>query len=159
ATLRAILCRRSIPVTDTAFSSLPLSEALLGNLASLGFTAMTGIPARSLPVILRGADLLAQASTGRGQTAAFGLGALQALNPRYYGCQALVLCPTRELADQVAREIRRLARGADNIKVLTLCGGVPMGPQAASLEHGAQVIVGTPGRIQKHLARGSLVLE
>ena len=146
-------------MTDTAFSSLPLSDALLGNLASLGYTAMTDIQAQSLPVILRGADLIAQASTGSGKTAAFGLGLLQALNPRYYGCQALVLCPTRELADQVAREIRRLARGADNIKVLTLCGGVPMGPQAASLEHGAQVIVGTPGRIQKHLTRGSLVLE
>lgn len=132
---------------------------MLANLATLGYHAMTPVQAQSLPVILRGADLIAQASTGSGKTAAFGIGLLHSLNLRYYGCQALVLCPTRELADQVAGEIRRLARGEDNIKVLTLCGGVPMGPQAASLEHGAQVIVGTPGRVQKHLTRGSLVLD
>ena len=146
-------------MTDTAFSSLPLSPAMLETLASLGYTAMTPIQAQSLPLQLRGADVIAQASTGSGKTAAFGIGLLHALNPRFYGCQALILCPTRELADQVAREIRRLARGMDNTKVLTLCGGVPMGPQVASLEHGAQVVVGTPGRVLKHLARGSLVLD
>ncbi len=70
-----------------------------------------------------------------------------------------MLCPTRELADQVAKEIRRLARAADNIKVLTLCGGVPFGPQVGSLEHGAHVVVGTPGRIQEHLRRGTLELD
>lgn len=132
---------------------------MLANLGTLGYQTMTPVQAESLPVILRGADLIAQASTGSGKTAAFGIGLLHGLNLRYYGCQALVLCPTRELADQVAGEIRRLARGEDNIKVLTLCGGVPMGPQAASLEHGAQIIVGTPGRVQKHLTRGSLVLD
>ncbi|MCK9469433.1 MAG: ATP-dependent RNA helicase DbpA, partial [Porticoccaceae bacterium] len=101
----------------------------------------------------------AQAKTGSGKTAAFGIGLLNTLNVRYLGCQALVLCPTRELADQVARDIRRLARGEDNIKVLTLCGGVPGGPQRASLEHGAHIIIGTPGRVQEHIERGSLVLD
>ena len=139
-------------MTDTDFASLPLDAATLANLASLGFTAMTPIQARSLPVILEGRDVLAQAGTGSGKTAAFGLGLLHSLDRRDFRCQALVLCPTRELADQVARELRRLARGTDNIKVLTLCGGVAMGPQVGSLEHGAQIIVGTPGRIEKHLA-------
>merc|ERR1711964_303031 len=74
------------------------------------------------------------------------------------GVQGLVLCPTRELADQVAEELRRLARGMPNVKVLTLCGGAPFGPQLASLEHGAHIVVGTPGRVDEHLRKGSLTL-
>jgi len=146
-------------VTATAFASLPLSAAMLANLESLGYHEMTPIQAQSLPVMLKGMDLIAQAKTGSGKTAAFGIGLLNPLNPRFFGCQALVLCPTRELADQVAKELRRLARGADNIKILTLCGGVPFGPQIGSLEHGAQIIVGTPGRIQQHLSKGTLKLD
>ncbi|WP_349573197.1 ATP-dependent RNA helicase DbpA [Azotobacter salinestris] len=146
-------------MTTTAFATLPLSAATLSNLDALGYTAMTPVQAQSLPVILQGHDLIAQAKTGSGKTAAFGIGLLEPLNPRFFGCQALVLCPTRELADQVAREIRRLARAADNIKVLTLCGGVPLGPQIGSLEHGAHVIVGTPGRVQEHLKKGTLTLS
>ncbi|WP_313515003.1 ATP-dependent RNA helicase DbpA [Pseudomonas sp.] len=146
-------------MTTTAFSSLPLSAAMLANLESLGYASMTPIQAQSLPVILKGMDLIAQAKTGSGKTAAFGIGLLDPLNPRYFGCQALVLCPTRELADQVAKELRRLARAADNIKILTLCGGVSIGPQIGSLEHGAHVIVGTPGRIQEHLKKGTLKLD
>nr|WP_260524845.1 ATP-dependent RNA helicase DbpA [Pseudomonas sp. MWU16-30317] len=132
---------------------------MLANLESLGYAQMTPIQAQSLPVIVKGLDLIAQAKTGSGKTAAFGIGLLNPINPRYFGCQALVICPTRELADQVAKEIRRLARSEDNIKVLTLCGGVSFGPQIASLEHGAHIIVGTPGRIQQHLRKGSLVLD
>ena len=143
----------------TAFNSLPLSAAMLANLDSLGYAQMTPIQAQSLPVILKGMDLIAQAKTGSGKTAAFGIGLLNPVNPRFFGCQALVICPTRELADQVAKEIRRLARAEDNIKVLTLCGGVSFGPQIGSLEHGAHIIVGTPGRIQQHLRKGSLVLD
>ncbi len=146
-------------MTTTAFSSLPLSAAMLANLDALGYASMTPIQAQSLPVILKGMDLIAQAKTGSGKTAAFGIGLLNPLNPRYFGCQALVLCPTRELADQVAKELRRLARAADNIKILTLCGGVSIGPQIGSLEHGAHVIVGTPGRIQEHLKKGTLKLD
>jgi ATP-independent RNA helicase DbpA len=132
---------------------------MLANLESLGYSEMTPIQAQSLPVMLKGMDLIAQAKTGSGKTAAFGIGLLNPLNPRYFGCQALVICPTRELADQVAKELRRLARSADNIKILTLCGGVPFGPQIGSLEHGAQIIVGTPGRIQQHLSKGTLKLD
>ncbi|MFZ6045948.1 ATP-dependent RNA helicase DbpA [Pseudomonas sp. CR3202] len=146
-------------MTTTAFSSLPLCEATLTNLETLGYRDMTPIQAQALPLILKGQDLIAQAKTGSGKTAAFGIGLLEPLNPRFFGCQALVLCPTRELADQVAKEIRRLARGHGNIKVLTLCGGVPFGPQVGSLEHGAHVIVGTPGRVQEHLRKGTLVLD
>ncbi|MBJ9974860.1 ATP-dependent RNA helicase DbpA [Pseudomonas sp. S75] len=144
---------------STAFASLPLSAAMLANLEALGYAAMTPIQAQSLPVILKGQDLIAQAKTGSGKTAAFGIGLLNPINPRYFGCQALVLCPTRELADQVAKELRRLARAEDNIKILTLCGGVSLGPQIASLEHGAHIVVGTPGRIQQHLDKGTLVLS
>ncbi|MCL6455561.1 MAG: ATP-dependent RNA helicase DbpA [Ralstonia pickettii] len=114
--------------------------------------------AASLPIALAGHDLIAQAKTGSGKTAAFALALLARLDARSFDVQAMVLCPTRELADQVAQEIRRLARAEENVKVLTLCGGTPMRPQAASLEHGAHVIVGTPGRIMDHLERGNLAL-
>jgi ATP-independent RNA helicase DbpA len=143
----------------TAFASLPLSAAMRDNLAALGYAEMTPIQAASLPLILAGRDLIAQAKTGSGKTAAFGIGLLHPLNPRFFGCQALVLCPTRELADQVTKELRRLARASDNIKILTLCGGVPLGPQIGSLEHGAHIVVGTPGRIQEHLRKGTLKLD
>ena len=143
----------------TSFSSLPLAPALLSNLDSLGYHEMTTIQQHSLPVILERQDLIAQAKTGSGKTAAFGIGILHQLNPTYFNIQALVLCPTRELADQVAKELRRLARFAGNVKILTLCGGTPMGPQIGSLEHGAHIVVGTPGRIRDHIGRGSINLD
>jgi ATP-dependent RNA helicase DbpA len=143
----------------TPFSSLPLSADMLSNLASLGYHSMTPIQAQSLPVMLQGQDVIAKAKTGSGKTAAFGIGILARLNVKQFAIQALVLCPTRELADQVANEIRRIARATHNVKVLTLCGGVAMGPQLGSLEHGAHIIVGTPGRILDHLEKGSLKLD
>jgi ATP-independent RNA helicase DbpA len=146
------------PVPPLSFDSLPLSPATLANLQQLGYLQMTPIQAASLPPALAGHDLIAQAKTGSGKTAAFALCLLAKLNPRRFAVQALVLCPTRELADQVTQEIRRLARGEDNIKVLTLCGGSTMRPQISSLEHGAHVVVGTPGRIMDHLQRNSLDL-
>jgi ATP-independent RNA helicase DbpA len=141
------------------FSSLPLNPATLANLTQLGYLEMTPIQAASLPTALAGRDLIAQAQTGSGKTAAFGLALLANLNPRRFAVQALVLCPTRELAEQVGIEMRRLARACDNIKVVTLCGGVALRGQRASLEHGAHVVVGTPGRVMDHLARGYLNLE
>ncbi|WP_372610046.1 ATP-dependent RNA helicase DbpA [Halomonas sp.] len=143
---------------DFTFATLPLAPELLTNLDSLGYHAMTPIQAESLPPMLAGRDLIARAMTGSGKTAAFGLGLLSRLTPSSARVQGLVLCPTRELADQVAGELRRLARALPNIKVLVLCGGVPIGPQLASLEHGAHLVVGTPGRVQDHLRKGSLVL-
>ncbi len=120
---------------------------------------MTPIQAQSLPAILEGKDLLAQAKTGSGKTAAFAIGLLYKLEARSYKTQALVLCPTRELADQVSKEIRRLARAIPNTKITTLCGGKPMGPQLASLEHHPHIVVGTPGRILKHLEKATLKLD
>ncbi|MFZ2628065.1 MAG: ATP-dependent RNA helicase DbpA [Rugosibacter sp.] len=141
-----------------SFGQLPLSPAMLVNLQQLGYAQMTPIQAASLPLSLAGHDLIAQAKTGSGKTAAFALPLLTKLNPRSLAVQALVLCPTRELAEQVTQEIRRLARGESNIKVLTLCGGSTLRPQMSSLEHGAHIVVGTPGRIMDHLQRGSLDL-
>src|SRR5438270_928480 len=142
-----------------AFSTLPLSPATLANLQRLGYTEMTAIQAASLPPALLGKDVIAQAKTGSGKTAAFALALLANLNTRRFAVQSLVLCPTRELADQVATEVRRLARAEDNIKVVTLSGGVPLRGQSASLEHGAHVVVGTPGRVMDHLDRGNLKLD
>ena len=120
---------------------------------------MTPIQAQSLPAILEGKDVQAQAKTGSGKTAAFAIGLLHRLDAQNYQTQALVLCPTRELADQVSKEIRRLARSIPNTKILTLCGGTPMGGQLASLDHQPHIVVGTPGRILKHLQKGSLKLD
>ncbi len=144
---------------SNSFSQLALSPASLANLQQLGYLEMTPIQAASLPIALLGQDLIAQAKTGSGKTAAFALALLANLNPRRFAVQSLVLCPTRELADQVTQELRRLARAEENIKVVTLCGGVPMRMQNASLEHGAHIVVGTPGRIMDHLERASLNLE
>ena len=141
------------------FSSLNLPAAQLENISELGLKTMTEIQAQSLPLSLAGKDLLAQAPTGSGKTVAFSLPLLGNLKPRNFAVQALVLCPTRELAGQVATEIRRLARYPGNIKVLTLCGGQPIGPQIGSLEHGAHVIVGTPGRVSDHIRKGTLDLR
>jgi ATP-independent RNA helicase DbpA len=146
-------------MNEQKFSSLDLHADLLNNLNSLGYQAMTAVQAKSLPLVLAGRDVIAQAKTGSGKTAAFGLGLLQKLEVKRFRIQSLVLCPTRELSDQVAKEIRKLARGIHNIKVLTLCGGMPFGPQAGSLEHGAHIIVGTPGRIEDHIGRGTLKLD
>jgi len=145
-------------MTTTAFSTLGLDAALLENLESMGYRAMTPVQAQSLPVILQGNDLIARAETGSGKTAAFGIGVLTRLDTRDFNVQSLVLCPTRELADQVSKEIRRLASAIPNVKLLTLCGGVPFGPQLGSLEYGAHIVVGTPGRVLKHLRKGSLKL-
>jgi ATP-independent RNA helicase DbpA len=146
------------PAADS-FTSLPLAPHTLQNLARLGYSSMTPIQAASLPMALAGHDLIAQAKTGSGKTAAFALALLANLNVRRFAVQALVLCPTRELAEQVTQELRRLAAAEDNIKVLALCGGAPIAPQAVSLEHGAHIVVGTPGRLMDHLERGSLVLD
>ncbi|MFL6693963.1 MAG: DEAD/DEAH box helicase, partial [Ramlibacter sp.] len=147
------------PTPAKSFSSLPLSPATLENLQRLGYAEMTAIQAASLPPALLGKDLIAQAKTGSGKTAAFALALLANLNTRRFAVQTLVLCPTRELADQVTTEIRRLARAEDNIKVVTLSGGVPLRGQVASLGHGAHVVVGTPGRVMDHLDRGTLQLD
>ncbi|MFT5220847.1 MAG: ATP-independent RNA helicase DbpA [Planctomycetota bacterium] len=146
-------------VTSTTFKSLAIKPELLDSIAALEYQTMTPVQAQGLPVILEGKDLLAQAKTGSGKTAAFAIGLLNKIDTRHYHTQAIVLCPTRELADQVSNEIRQLARNLANTKVLTLCGGRPMGDQLASLERSPHIVVGTPGRILKHAEKGSLKLD
>jgi ATP-dependent RNA helicase DbpA len=149
----------SNPAPTTRFASLGLPAAQLENLEAMGYLEMTPIQQQALPVALAGQDLIAQAKTGSGKTASFGLPLLNKLNPRFFGTQALVLCPTRELATQVATELRKLARFQPNLKIVTLCGGVSIGPQIASLEHGAHVVIGTPGRVKDHLRKNTLVID
>ncbi len=145
-------------MTPALFSTLSLAPAQLEALAGLGYSTMTPVQAQSLPAILQRKDVIIQAKTGSGKTAAFGIGLLHHLNPRFFGVQAMVMCPTRELAEQVGEVIRQLASRMRNIKVVMLCGGKPFGPQRDSLEHGAHIVVGTPGRIQDHLQRQTLDL-
>lgn len=141
------------------FSQLGLSDAMQSNLERLGYTEPTAVQEAAIPPALAGRDIIAMAKTGSGKTAAFGIGLIEHLSVRLFAVQALVLCPTRELADQVAKALRELARARENIKVLTLCGGVALGPQIGSLSHGAHIVVGTPGRIQDHLRKGTLTLD
>lgn len=145
--------------SSLAFSSLNLHKDLVKNLSSLGYHEMTPIQAQALPPMLNGSDVIGQGKTGSGKTAAFGLALLNKLDVKRFRIQSMVLCPTRELADQVAKELRKLARAVHNIKILTLCGGTPFGPQIGSLEHGAHIIVGTPGRIEEHVIKGTLKLD
>ncbi len=148
---------RQLRMTD--FSTLLLQPALLQAVKVIGYAQMTPIQAASLPPMLEGRDVIAQAMTGSGKTAAFGLALLSTIDSDAIRTQALVLCPTRELADQVSKEIRRLASAIPNIKLLTLCGGIPLGPQIASLTHAPHIVVGTPGRIQDLLAKKVLKLD
>ena len=135
------------------FSSLALNSALMQAVSALGFTEMTEIQAASLPHMLAGNDIIAQSKTGSGKTAAFGLALLSKLDVKNTSVQALVICPTRELADQVSSDIRKLASFTPNVKLLTLCGGVSIRPQLASLTHAPHIVVGTPGRIKDLLQR------
>jgi len=146
-------------MNQNQFSSLKLIPELLTNVDSLGFASMTAIQAKSLPVIIEGGDVIAQGQTGSGKTAAFGLGLLNKLNAKLFKVQSLVLCPTRELAEQVSTELRRLARTIPNVKILTLYGGTPIGAQVASLEKGAHIVVGTPGRIEDLLNKQALSID
>lgn len=141
------------------FKNLNISKAQIDNLNNMGYQTMTDIQAQALPLALAGKDVIAQAKTGSGKTAAFSLAILDKINPRFFGVQALVLCPTRELATQVAQEARKLARHIANIKVVILSGGQPIGPQIGSLSHGAHIVVGTPGRIKDHLRKNTLKID
>ncbi|MCC2618269.1 ATP-dependent RNA helicase DbpA [Aestuariibacter halophilus] len=142
----------------TRFTELALSPALLDALAANNFVEMTPVQSAALPLMLRGSDVIAQAKTGSGKTLAFALALAQQLDTDSLAPQALVLCPTRELADQVADVIRSTVSRLGNVRVQTLCGGMPMGAQISALKHGAHVIVGTPGRIMDHILKRRLAL-
>lgn len=147
------------PSIENEFSVLGLDKGVIENLTQLGFTRMTDIQRETLPLTLDGKDVTAQAKTGSGKTAAFGIPMLNKINIRFFGAQGLVLCPTRELATQVAAELRKLARYLANTKIVVLTGGTPIGPQIGSLAHGAHLIVGTPGRVKDHLRKGTLEID
>ncbi len=142
--------------TQSSFKRLELPQSQLDNLDQLGYEQMTPIQQEALPLGLGGLDLIAQAKTGSGKTAAFGLPMLNKVVVNELNVQGLVICPTRELSNQVAEELRRLARFQQNIKIIVLCGGVPAKPQVTSLQSGAHIVVGTPGRIKDHLQKDNL---
>lgn len=142
------------------FSDLSLPKAQLLNLKDLGYLSMTPIQAAALPTILKGQDLVGQAQTGSGKTAAFGIGLLEKIDVRKFTTQSLVICPTRELADQVSKELRRLGRYIPNLKISSICGGVPIVRQIHSMgQHAPHIAVGTPGRLLDHLERKTLDLS
>jgi ATP-independent RNA helicase DbpA len=132
---------------------------MLKNLNDLGYTHTTPIQSKTLKIAIEKKDILARAKTGSGKTVAFGIPILLELGEIDADISSLVLTPTRELANQVALELRKLARFRDNIKILTLYGGTPFGPQLGSLRHGANIIVGTPGRVLAHIKKGTLKLD
>ncbi len=144
----------------TAFSSIPdIPQALLSTLETLKFTTMTEIQQKSIAPILQGKDILAQSKTGSGKTLAFGIPAIMKTDVGNSRPQTIIITPTRELAEQVAAELRKIAAYKPNLKILTLYGGVPLRAQADSLAKGAHILIGTPGRIQDHLAKETLTLE
>ena len=147
------------PAADGGFAALGLSATLCQVVAELGFAAPTPVQARAIPVLLAGRDLIGQSTTGSGKTAAFGLAILQKLNRDQRHPQAMILCPTRELCAQVARELRKLGRREVGLAVLILSGGQPIEPQLEALERGVHVVVATPGRALDHIVRGALDLS
>jgi len=144
----------------TAFTTIPdIPKPLLNTLEILKFTTMTEIQQKSIGPILDRKDILAQSKTGSGKTLAFGIPAVIRTDVETNKPQTLIITPTRELAEQVAAELRKIAAYKPNLKVLTLYGGVPLRAQADSLAKGAHILIGTPGRIQDHLAKETLTLE
>lgn len=135
------------------FCSLEIRKEILRAVEKMGFEAMTPIQANAIPVALEGRDLVGMAQTGTGKTASFGIPILEKINPKLRKPQALILCPTRELAIQVAEEIRNLAKYLSSIKVLPIYGGQEISKQIRSLKDGVQIIVGTPGRVMDHMRR------
>jgi ATP-independent RNA helicase DbpA len=144
---------------NSDFASLGLSPALLSVCAELGYSSMTSIQAESIPPLLAGKDLIGQSKTGSGKTAAFALPILERMHIERRSIQALVLCPTRELCAQVAREIRKLGRRHPGLQVLTVSGGEPIHSQIRSLAKGVHLVVGTPGRVIDHLGRKTIRLR
>ena len=146
-------------MNQQTFTELELPARFLQNLESLGYQSMTPVQSQVLPLALGGKDVIARAKTGSGKTVAFALALLAKLDSGRFAPQALVLCPTRELAEQISEVTRQLARTTENVKVLTLTGGSSTRTQQESLARGAHVIVGTPGRIEDHIRRASLSFE
>ena len=138
-------------MTVETIKHLNINPAIVKALDTQGIYQLSPIQAQSLPSALEGRDIVGQAQTGSGKTLCFVIPALEKIDVTRFCTQALFLCPTRELADQVAEQCRSAAKHIANLKVTTLCGGQPMGPQIQSLKHSPHIIVGTPGRVMDHV--------
>ena len=138
------------------FDETQIAEPILRAVQEMGFEEMTPIQAAAIPLVLEGRDIVGQAQTGTGKTAAFGIPLLQRVDSKNHDLQAIVLCPTRELAIQVAEEIRKLAKFMHGVKVLPIYGGQDINRQIRSLKGGVQIIIGTPGRVMDHMRRHTL---
>ncbi len=143
----------------TRFTELELSKELQRAIEDMKFEELTPIQASSIPPILAGKDVIGQAQTGTGKTLAFGIPIAQMLEPKTRDLEALVLCPTRELAMQVAEELKKLTKYRKDISVVPVYGGQPIDKQLRSLQKGARIVVGTPGRVMDHMNRGTLRLD
>ncbi len=142
-----------------SFEDLNLEDSLLKALKAIDYTTPSPIQARAIPVALTGVDLIGQAQTGTGKTAAFGIPMIQNISKSGRYTKGLVLCPTRELCIQVTNELKKLAHFTKNISVFAIYGGDPINPQIKALKAGVDIVVGTPGRVMDHLSRGTLLLD
>lgn len=140
------------------FSQLNLSQNILKAIADIGYEEPTPIQTQAIPLIMEGKDVIGQAQTGTGKTAAFGIPALELVDPNYNDVQVLVLCPTRELANQVADELSKLS-AYQNLRILPVYGGQSLDRQIKALRRGVHIIIGTPGRVMDHIERRTLNLE
>ena len=138
------------------FDELELQPQILRGIKAMGFEEATPIQSQAIPVVMSGSDVIGQAQTGTGKTAAFGIPILQTVDPSNKKTQVIILSPTRELAIQVADEIRALAKYMHGVKVLPVYGGQEISKQIRSLKGGAQIIIGTPGRVMDHLRRRTI---
>ncbi len=157
--LRLEIVRKEFRMELTKFDELELNPSILRAVEEMGFEQMSPIQAQAIPFILQGKDIVGQAQTGTGKTAAFGIPLLQKINPKERHLQAIVLCPTRELAIQVAEEIRKLANFMHAIKILPVYGGQEISKQIRSLKSGVQIIIGTPGRVMDHMRRKTIKFD
>lgn len=144
---------------DTRFDELEMSAEMRKAIVDMGFETLTPIQAQTIPLILEGKDVIGQAQTGTGKTLAFGLPILEMLSPKGKKLEVVILCPTRELAVQVAEEVSRLAKHKKGVNVVPVYGGQPIQKQLASFRKGVNIIVGTPGRVMDHMQRGTLRLD
>jgi len=146
-------------MSEITFKDLSLSPSILKAVEEIGYIKPSPIQAEAIPVVLSGKDIIGQAQTGTGKTAAFMLPILEKIDPKNRNVQALVLCPTRELAVQVHEESKKFARNSKDVSILSIYGGQSYDPQIRALKKGVQIVVGTPGRIMDHMKRGTLKLE
>ena len=146
-------------MTQITFKDLALSPAILQAIEEIGYVKPSPIQAEAIPVVLSGKDIIGQAQTGTGKTAAFMLPILEKIDTKNRNVQALVLCPTRELAVQVHEESKKFARNMRDVHILSIYGGQSYDPQIRALKKGVQIVVGTPGRVMDHMRRGTLKLE